>query len=288
MTARAGYSTREVARMLDVPEHRVRSFVGAGFLEPHRGPGGAYRFDFQDLVILRTACGLTDAGIPPARVQAALAALRRQLPRGRSLAAVRIEAVGGQVVALDAAGAWEPATGQRPLPYRDFERFTGFAVAELAERAAPLSRRAVAEGERRGDWGAEDWYEVGYELEATALDEATAAYRRALALDATHADAHLNLGRLLHEEGEPAEAEEHYRQAVELRPRDATAWFNLGVALQDQGRNEEAIEAYRRALTADRAYADAHFNLAGLHSQLGDRAEALRHLMRYKRLVEGT
>lgn len=286
MTAGAGYSTREVARMLDVPVHRVRSFVAAGFLTPRRGPGDAYRFNFQDLVILRTACGLADAGIPPARVRAALAALRRQLPRGRSLAAVRIEAVGGQVVARDAAGAFEPETGQRPLPYRDFERFAGFEVAELAARAAPLSRRAVAEGERRGDWDAEDWYEVGYELEATALDEARAAYRRALALDEAHADAHLNLGRLLHEEGRPAEAEEHYRQAAALRPRDATAWFNLGVALQDQGRGDEAIAAYRRALAADRGYPDAHFNLAGLYSQHGDRAAALRHLMAYKGLVE--
>ncbi len=286
MTARAAYSTRHVASLLGMPEGRVRSFVAAGFLDPVRGARGAWRFTFQDLVILRTAKELDEAGIPPHRVRTALARLRDQLPRGRPLAAVRVTAEGGQVVARDGREVWEPQTGQRPLPYRDFERFAGFAVAELAERAAPLGRDAVAAAEERRDLDAEDWYELGYELEASAVGDAKTAYRRAVGLDPTHADAHLNLGRLLHEEGDLAAAEEHYRQAVAHRPRDATAWYNLGVVLQDRGRPAEALTAYQRALAADPALADAHFNLAGLHSQLGDRAAALRHLKSYKALVE--
>lgn len=273
--------------MLGVPARRVRSFVEAGFLEPRRTGRGHFRFSFQDLVILRTAHGLTEAGIAPARVRNALAALRRQLPRGRSLAAVRITAEAGQVVVRYQGDVWEPETGQRPLPWPEMESFEPFAVAELAQRAAPLSRRAVAEAARRDDYDAEDWYELAYELEATAPDDARAAYGRAIDLDPTHADAHLNLGRLWHEQGELTTAEEHYRRAAALRPGDATAWFNLGVALQDLERPAEAVLAYERCLAADPAYADAHFNLAGLHSQEGDRAAALRHLKAYKGLVEG-
>ena len=282
--AAAGYSTDDVARLLGVDPRRVRSFVAAGFLAPRR-KGRAYRFSFQDLVILRAAHGLLEAGIPPQRVQSALARLRRQLPRGRSLAAVRISPEGGQVVVRDGAEVWEPESGQRQLPYPDFAGFEGFAVAELAERAAPHARRAVAEAERRGDLDAEDWYEVAYDLEATALDEAERAYRRALRLDPAHADAHVNLGRLLHAAGDAAAAEGHYRQAAALRPADPTPAFNLGVALQDLGRPREALAAYRRAVASDPAFADAWFNLAGLHSQLGDPRAALRSLKRYRDLV---
>ncbi len=292
MTSTAGYSTAQVATLLRLTPGRVRAFVRAGFLEPQRR-GNAYRYTFQDLVLLRTAKELTEAGIGPTRVGRALARLREQLPRGRSLSAVRITAEAGQVVARHGGEVWEPRTGQRPLPYRELEDFDGFEVAELAERAAPLGRRAVAEAEERQDLDAEDWFELGFELEATAVDEARTAYARALELDPTHADAHLNLGRLLHEsggeeggEGALAAAEEHYRQAAVHRPGDATAWFNLGVVLQDMERLDDALAAYERALDADPALADAHFNLAGLHSRLGDKAAAVRHLKAYRGLVE--
>lgn len=280
------YSTAQVASLLGLRERQVRAFVGAGFLRPARR-GNAYRYSFQDLVILRTAGELMAAGIPEATVRDALARLRQQLPRGRTLTAVRITAEAGQVVARDGGDAWEPQTGQRPLPYPELDDFAGFAVAELADRAAPLGKTALADAEARADLDAEDWYELGYELEATAPREAGRAYRRALDMDPTHADAHLNLGRLVHEAGERRDleaAEHHYRQVLALRPGDATGWFNLGVVLQDQDRTDRAMAAYRRCLEADPSLADAHFNLAGLLSDDGDRAGAVRHLKAYKAL----
>jgi hypothetical protein len=45
---------------------------------------------------------------------------------------------------------------------------------------------------------AADWFELGYDLEATSLEQAREAYQRALAADDGHSDAHLNRGRLLH------------------------------------------------------------------------------------------
>jgi tetratricopeptide (TPR) repeat protein len=279
LQALQGYTTREAAHLLGLSEPRLRALVAACRLTSRRGRRGELRFTFQDLVVLRAAQGLRAQRIPLRRVRAALARLADQLPRGQSLAAVRIAVEGGEIVVRDGALAWEPESGQRVL---DFE------VAELAARAAPFARRAArAARERAADLSAEDWYELGFHLEATAPGEAREAYASALALAPGHADAHLNLGRLLHEAGEVAAAGDHYRRAAALRPGEPTAAFNLGVALQDLGRAREAMAAYRQALAADPAYADAHFNLACLHEEAGEPAEAIQHLKSYRHLVRG-
>lgn len=275
-----GYSTRDVAALLGLSASRVRAYVRAGFLAPDRGPRGELRFTFQDLVLLRTAKGLVAARVPARRIRMALQKLRQQLPQGRSLSGVRISADGHHLVVRDGEEVWDPVSGQSLL---DFE------VAQLARDAAPLAAKAVAEASQRQgaeELSAEGWYALGYELETTAPEAARDAYRRALALDPEQPDAHLNLGRLLHEAGELAAAEHHYRDALALRPGDATAAFNLGVALEDAGRLPEAVDAYALAISADPRSADAHYNLAGVYERLGEQQAALRHWKAYKRLLE--
>lgn len=272
-----GYSTAEVARLAGLSPEQVRSYVRSGFLEPRKGELGEYRFSFQDLVVLRAARGLVENKVSPRRIRSSLRALYEQLPRGRSLAELRIAAEGGEVVVRAEGDAWNPESGQLMM---DFE------VAELARRAEPLAPQIVERVGHPDDLVGEDWYELGLELEAAAPREASEAYRRCLELDPEHPDAHLNLGRLFHETGEVKEAEKHYRQALLLRPDDATAAFNLGVALQDGGRMDEALSAYRRAVDADPNCADAFFNMASIYEELGKRATALQNLKIYKKLTE--
>lgn len=141
---------------------------------------------------------------------------------------------------------------------------------------------------RRAPWV--DLYAQGYALEATDPEAAAAAYRRALAGRPDLADAHNNLGRLVHEAGELAAAEGHYRLALCAAPEVALYWFNLGVVLEDQGRAAEAITSYEQALVLEPALADAHFNVARLleRSSRGDDVvihSAVRHLVRYRDLT---
>jgi len=157
-----------------------------------------------------------------------------------------------------------------------------FEVAGLAAKVAPLVRQAVR---KRDGLTAEEWYRWGGDLEDGSPKEAMAAYRHALDLNPGLPDAHINLGRLLHEAGSATAAEAHYRRALELRPEDAVAAFNLGVALEDQGREQEALVAYEAAVKVDPSAADAHFNAARLYERLGYRAAALRHLGAYQRLT---
>ena len=270
-----GYTVRDVAALLGLSGGRVRAY--AAFLSPARGQRGEYRFTFQDLVLLRTARGLIEARVPAANVRRALSKLTGQLPRGRTLSAVRIAADGKGVTVRDGGAVWNPDSGQLLFD---------FAVSDLAAKAGPIARRSAAEARvHEGELDAAGWYALGYDLEAVAPSEARDAYRRAVELDPHHADAHVNLGRLLHEEGEVAAAETHYRIALEGDPGHPTAAFNLGVALEDQGRAEDAAAAYERSIEADPRNADAHFNLSRLHERAGRKPAALRHLGSYRRIV---
>jgi len=172
-------------------------------------------------------------------------------------------------------------------------------VSLLARRAAIAARKnvagesssqaaatlAVSPADASAELSASEWFELGYELEATSLEQARDAYTRAIALDDDHADAHLNLGRLVHEAGDLNAAERHYRRALEAAPGEATAAFNLGVVLEDLRRELQAIAAYERAIEADPDFADAYHNSVRLHEKRGDKAAAVRVL---KRLRERT
>jgi len=257
--------------MLGMSPAQIRAFATKGFLDPERGPQGELRFGFHDLILLRTAGELSSARIPQRKVRRALERLREQLPEGQSLTGVRITADGDQVVVRDGAALWNPESGQSLFD---------FSVAELTEKTVPLTPRPAHD-----DTSAEDWYQLGCEREFSSASEAKEAYERAIRIDPTHADAHVNLGRLLHEEGAASEAERHYRAAMNAHPDHETAAFNLGVALEDLGRSDDALDAYQRAIAIDPSNADAHYNLAGIYERRGEKQAALRHLKAYRSLI---
>ena len=64
-------------------------------------------------------------------------------------------------------------------------------------------------------------------------------------------------------------------------------YFNRGVLQEDLGRAAEAMKSYRQALVHDPGMADAHFNLALLHGRAGETQAAFRHLLAYRRLLQG-
>lgn len=270
-----GYGTREVGQILGLSPSQVRSYVREGFLSPERGPRGQFRFSFPDLVFLRTARGLLDARIPPRRIRRALRRLALGRP-DRSLRDVRIAADGGRIVAADGTSRWQPESGQTVF---DFD------VPDGAAPVATLAREAIEEARDAETLSAQDWYERACRLEPDAPEQARTAYERSLGLDGGLAEAHVNLGRLLHERGDPAAAHEHYLAALRACPEDATAAFNLGVALEDLGFEREALAAYERAIALDPVDSDAHFNAANLCERLHDSEAALAHWKRYRALT---
>lgn len=269
-----GYSARDVATIIGVSASRVRS-LASSILDVPRGPRGELRFSFQDLVLLRAARSLLESGVSSRRLRKAIERLRDQLPPDRKLSQVRIAAVGERVIVHDGDSVWNPESGQAMFD---------FSVNELASGVADLVRRSSPARQMQKD--ADEWFDAAWDLERSSSSEAEAAYHRVLELDSRHADAHLNLGRLLHESGRHEDAERHYRLACEAAPDDATGWFNLGVLFEDTGRLAEAAEAYAKAIDIDPYSADAHYNLGGVYERIGRPQEAIRHLAQFRRLAE--
>jgi tetratricopeptide (TPR) repeat protein len=271
-----GFGTAEVARLLGTSPRQIRRFVATGLLRPWRVTRGAYRFSFQDLVLLRAAKALVDANVPSKRIHRALRSLARQLPRDRPLSELRLTAEGANIVVRDGRATWVPESGQLTLD---------FLVAELATQVAPLARQHARRRGHEEPADAGGWFDLALELETAAPAEAEEAYRRALLLNPDLPEGLINLGRLLQGQGRLHEAEDLYRRARTVQPDLAVAAFNLGTVLDEQRRPREALEAYAAAVDLDPGLADAHYNLSGLYEQIGNAVAAFRHLRRYRELT---
>ena len=270
------FSTHEVAKILGLPDSKIRSCARAALLAPTRGPGGRLRWSFQDLLLLKTTRGLLEARVPPRRIRRMLASLRRQLPGDQALSSVSIYADGRRAIAWDGTARWQPDSGQFLFT------FDAHAVAVPAGSSAALP--AAAAPAAPPTRSAAEWFDLGCELDPASPDEACHAYEQALALDPGLADAHVNLGRLLHAGGDAARAERHYRAAIHHAPSDAIAHFNLAGLLEETGRATDAVAAYHQALAAEPDFADAHYNLGLLLDALGRRPAAMTHLRTARRL----
>jgi len=266
------YSIRDVQRTLGLSRGMIRSLIESRYVTPTLGPRRAYRFSFSDLVVMRTAHDLIAAKVPARRVSRALKGLRAQLPEDPPFSALRIRAVGDRIVVQDGSKQWETGSGQYVL---DFSVST--VGAKL--RMLPAARPAGA--------SAEEWFGCACDLEEKADPGAIGAYEHAIEADARFADAYVNLGRLLQEQGRVAEAEAVYRKGIAQCPSEALLCYNLGVLLDEMGQRPAALQAYREALALQDDLADCHYNIALLYEAAGQTRAALRHLNAYRRLQAG-
>ena len=268
------FSTDEVAKSLGLSVSQIRSTARAALLSPGRGRDGRLRWTFPDLLLLKTTRGLLDARVPARRIRRMLASLRRQLPGDEALSSVTIYADGRRALAWDGRVRWQPDSGQFLFNF-EAPAVVPLAVGRIADStpvAGPATRTA------------EEWFDLGCELEAASPNEARHAYEQAIALDPALADAHVNLGRLFHHVGETERAETHYRAALAQAPRDPIAHFNLAGLLEETGRVPDAVASYQQALVLDPDFADAHYNLGLLLDSLGRRPSAMTHLRAARRL----
>ena len=259
------FGVREVEKLLRLPRRTIHGLIRAGFVSPSRGPRQAYLFSFQDLIVLRTAQALAAANVPPKRITSSLRELRRHLPEAMPLSGLSICAVADRVVVKEGASRWQAESGQYLLA---FEGDPAAGALKVIERR--------------------DWFAHALDQEeAGDAEGAIKAYEHATTADPMLLDAHLNLGRLLHESGRLEKAEHAYRDALKACGEEPQILYQLGVLLEEMGRKLEAADAYEAALRGDPRMRDCCYNLALLCEALKRPREAIRYMAQYRRLVSG-
>ena len=266
------YGVREVEKLLRLPRSTIRAFVDAGFVTPERGPRRAWRFSFQDLIVLRAAQALVAAKVPAKRITRSVRALRRHLPAAMPLSGLSICAVADRVIVKEGAHRWQAESGQYLL---------GFEGDPASGKLKVIGQRKRSAAQPSGL----EWFERALELEESDAKGALEAYGAAIAADPKIADAHVNRGWLLHEAGRLEDAEQAYRKGLEACGGEPLLLYNLGVLLVDLDRKNEALEVYRDAVRASPGFADCHYNLALLCEELGLARDAIRHMAQYRRLT---
>ncbi len=270
------YGLREIVRILTLTPKRGAQLRRLALLHGDSG------YTFRDLLALRAASTLLDAGASVRQINAALASLRRQDPGlDQPLAAVRFLVDGPRLLAQSDRVRFDPRTGQTVL---DLDA-GGLEAAAAATLPTGMVRPLGPPVKQ-----AETWFERAMEWDADPAqwEEAIEAYRRVVAIDPSFAAAWNNLGLLLHRMGRYDDARAAYASALEHDPQCREAAYNLGSLQEDCGDVEDAIRYYRRALAMSPDYADAHFNLAAALARSGRHAEAVEHWRRYLLLDPGS
>ena len=112
--ARDVYRVGEVAKIIGISRRQLQYWDETDLVRPEsRTPGGHARYAFEDLVALKTAKRLIDAGVSVQRIRKSIRALRELLPAvQRPLAEVVLVATGDVVLAFKDGSAFEAVSGQ--------------------------------------------------------------------------------------------------------------------------------------------------------------------------------
>ena len=110
--------------------------------------------------------------------------------------------------------------------------------------------------------------------------QAESAFVQALSLDSTHVKSHLNLSRVLLEEGQPDSALTHIEAAIALDSVSSEPLRLQGRAFEALDKTDDAIVAYQHAIVRDSGDVWAMNNLGALYIRLGRFEDAIGPLAR--------
>ena len=269
------YDRNEVCRLLGLRERALGQWEDHGFI------ARAERYDFRDIVALRTLKELRNKRVRPEKIRMALASLRQKLGGvSDPLQELKIYSDGRRLSVQVDGARMEPVSGQLLL---DFDKVEIRRLLNFPSQRAEETLAAAIEGKRRES---RVWFERGIEMEQSgaSADRVIAAYMKALEFDPEAAEVHLNIGTVLFSMKKWPEAEKHYRAALQLRPDYSMAWFNLGNVYDELHSWQQALDCYLHSLQIEPGYADAHYNVALLYQGMGDTMKALKHWRLYLKL----
>jgi tetratricopeptide (TPR) repeat protein len=263
------YGLREVVRILGLTPKRTAQLKRLDLLLNDAG------YTFRDLLAVRAASALLDAGASVRQIRQAITALKqRDQTLVSPLSELRLLVDGRDLVAQSDRVRFDPRTGQTMLDLGagDLQRDADATLTTgLVRPMSPPAEQAETWFDRASEW----------EADPAQWEDAVDAYRRVVAIDPTYAAAWNNLGLLLHRLGQYDEARRAYATALSEDGSLCEAAYNLGSLWEDLSDIGQAIHHYRLALELAPDYADAHFNLAAVLARAGRPDEAGHHWQRY-------
>jgi tetratricopeptide (TPR) repeat protein len=259
--------------MVNVTERQLRAWEKQGLVKPGES------FGFSDILALKTLRKLRELKIAPARIRQAVASLKSKLDHiDYPLAQLRITAEGRRITVHIAGTRMEPISGQLLLDFdsNEIEKLRSFPVKTEESRAIPAGQEQVSE----------HWFQRGLALEESGapIEDAVAAYRRAIESNPRAPGALVNLGTIAFRSRKMKEAAAWYTRALDADPEYPLAHFNLGNLYDEQGTLIDARKHYVEAIRLNPRYADAYFNLALLCERTGDLIQAIGYWNTYLKL----
>ena len=269
------YARRDVLRMVGITERQLRSWEKQGLLSPSQ------RFGFSELLALKTLKKLRELRVQPRQIQRALTSLKQRLSHvDQPLAQLRVTVDRGRIAVHVSGSRMEAITGQLLLDFdsKEIEKLRAFPP----DGQAKTKQQAEAANAEQ----AEVWFQKGLALEEAGapVQQAVAAYRKAIELNPNASGALVNLGTIAFRMRKLRDAEGFYQRAAGSDPQYALAQFNLGNLYDEQGRIEEARTYYLAAIRLNPRYADAHFNLALLCERNNEVLRAIGYWQAYLKL----
>ena len=144
--------------------------------------------------------------------------------------------------------------------------------------------KAYTESRPNNGWG---FYMLGLSAwKSGDRVQAESAFVQALSLDSTHVKSHLNLSRVLLEDGKPDSALVHIEQAIALDSISSEPLRLQGRAFEAQGKTDDAIVAYQRAIVKNDSDTWAMNNLGTLYDRVGRYEDAIGPLARANEIEE--
>lgn len=136
------FRSSDVQQLLDLSRRQLHYWADTDLVRPTvRTRGGHHRYTLEDLVALKAAKRLIDAGVSVQRIRKSIRALRKILPTvRRPLAELVLVATGDVVLVLHGDAAFEAVSGQEWI--FDVARFER-EVASWQERTQRPAHRTL-------------------------------------------------------------------------------------------------------------------------------------------------
>ena len=263
------YGLRDIRSLYPaVSEKHLRYLEKWRLLPQSSAPRDRREYTFSDLLTIRQVAAELERGTPLRVILRALLADRQgQLQLDFVAAHGAAGTPRAKVVSLEARKPASNAAAPQALL-----RVPGVPYP-FSDPQAALAAKYFVEGSKLDDG------------DERKMEEAAAAYRKALVIDPDLVPAIVNLANLHYGRDELIEAQALYERAIGLDSDCFEAHFNLGNIQHDLGRFDSALVCYRSAVALNPRYADAHFYLAVTLEKTGHSPEAKLHWKAYQELA---